>query len=274
LGCLSIPGAGRALQLEKAAQAARKAEKAAEAARDAARTCLRSFSGDTAVLMADGSKKPISEISVGDEVIASDPETGEQAAEPVTHVWEHDDELADLVVDGKIITTTEDHPFWSVTDQRFEPADALSRGEKVLGADQRVLSTSGLRRGTTRTAGAYNLSVEGIHTYHVGDDEVLVHNVCGILPTPSVSNPRLQNLVNNLYKGTTYPGRVGNGTTMDAIRNELATGLPTAGKLHSIKGEETLRGLENWLRANPGGSASDRLVARSLADELKAVLHP
>jgi hypothetical protein len=25
---------------------------------------------------------------------------------------------------------------------------------------------------------AYNLEVEGIHAYHVGDDDVLVHNVC------------------------------------------------------------------------------------------------
>ncbi len=50
--------------------------------RAAANACgLRSFSGDTLVLMADGSKKPIDEVEVGDWVVATDPETGEQACE-------------------------------------------------------------------------------------------------------------------------------------------------------------------------------------------------
>ncbi len=93
-----------------------------------------------------------------------------------------------------------------------------------------------------------------------------------ILPTPQVGSTKLQNLVDNLYKGTTNPNRVGNGTTMDAIRNELATGVPTGGRMHSIKGQETLNGLNNWLRRNPDASYYDRLVGQSLADELSLVL--
>ena len=116
-----------------------------------------------------------------------DPETGEQVAKTVEHIFVHDDTVIDLVVDGEVITTTEDHPFWSVTDQRFERADELSPGEKVLGADGRVVTVSGLQLGTAREALAYNLSVEGIHTYHVGDAEILVHNQCVI---PSKSNCR------------------------------------------------------------------------------------
>ncbi|BCW43996.1 hypothetical protein StoSoilB5_11800 [Arthrobacter sp. StoSoilB5] len=34
--------------------------------------------------------------------------------------------------------------------------------------------------GTSRTALAYNLSIEGIHTYHVGRAEILVHNTCDL----------------------------------------------------------------------------------------------
>jgi hypothetical protein len=33
--------------------------------------------------------------------------------------------------------------------------------------------------------------------------------------------------MNDLYKGTTNPNRVGSCTTADAIRNELRTGQPT-----------------------------------------------
>jgi RHS repeat-associated protein len=89
-----------------------------------------------------------------------------------------------------------------------------------------------------------------------------------ILPTPRVSDPKLQNYVDNLYKGTTNPSRVGTGTTADAVRNELATGLPTGGTFHRTKAQETINGLRRWLRNNPNGSHSDRLVARSLMDDL------
>lgn len=148
------------------------------AANTAAKAC--SFAGTTTVLMADRSRKPIEDVRVGDKVIATDPETGEQVVKKVEHVFVHDDTVIDLVVEGEVITTTEDHPFWSVTDQRFERAYELSTGEKVLAADGRVITVSGLQLGTAREALAYNLSVEGIHTYHVGDDEILVHNTCDL----------------------------------------------------------------------------------------------
>lgn len=50
------------------------------------------------------------------------------------------------------------------------------------------------------------------------------------------------------------------------------TGVPTAGRIHSIKGRETLNGINNWLRRNPDPPYSDRLVAQSLADELSLSL--
>lgn len=37
---------------------------------------------------------------------------------------------------------------------------------------------SGIVAGSTRTASAYNLALEDIHTYHVGQLEILVHNTC------------------------------------------------------------------------------------------------
>ena len=54
--------------------------------------------------------------------------------------------------------------------------------------------------------------------------KVAAKAVDDVLPTPEVSIRKLQNLVGNLYKGTTNPNRAGHGTTMDAIRNEIATG--------------------------------------------------
>jgi RHS repeat-associated protein len=147
-----------------------------------------SFAGATPVLLADGSHKPIAEVKVGDQVLATDPETGQQAAKTVLQVFVHQDTLTDLLLDGGAITTTEDHPFWSVTDHRFEKAEELSNGEQLLTPDGRTLTVTGLDPATARVATAYNLSVDNIHTYYVmpgatggatTGPAVLVHNTGG-----------------------------------------------------------------------------------------------
>ena len=91
------------------------------------------------------------------------------------------------------------------------------------------------------------------------------------LPTPQVDNPKLQNVVNNLYKGTTNPGRVGDGTTSDAVRSENQTGLPTGGFFHTTKAQESVRALKNLL-ARGKLSPHDRVVAQSLLDDLNDAL--
>ncbi len=68
--------------------------------------------------MADGSAKAIKDVAVGDEVLAADPETGQQESHVVTHVWPHRDDLITLEVGGSVIQTTEDHPFWNSTDRQ------------------------------------------------------------------------------------------------------------------------------------------------------------
>ena len=66
--------------------------------------------------MADGTTKPISEVEVGDWVLAEDPETGERGPRRVTHLW---------MPLGHDVATTEDHPFWNATDGEWQRADAL-----------------------------------------------------------------------------------------------------------------------------------------------------
>jgi RHS repeat-associated protein len=150
-------------------------------ARKAMRAC--SFSGDTVVLMADGSTKPIAEIRIGDEVLATDPETGEEGGRVVTAVMVHEDTVFALRTDdGGTLTTTEDHPFWNVTDRQWQRADMLSNGDQLLTATGAQTRVAGLRQDTKRQALAYNLTVDDLHTFYVrGADaaqSVLVHNSC------------------------------------------------------------------------------------------------
>ncbi|MDR6117582.1 RHS repeat-associated protein [Aeromicrobium sp. SORGH_AS981] len=143
---------------------------------------LNSFAGRTLVLMGDKSKKPIEKVRVGEKVWATDPKTGEKGRRTVTHVWKHRDALVDLKVDGETITTTEDHPFWSESEGRFKDAEELWIGESLLRSDGHAVRAVGLDDPTWSGGTAYNLTVEELHTYHVGQASVLVHN-CGTART-------------------------------------------------------------------------------------------
>jgi len=85
---------------------------------------------------------------------------------------------------------------------------------------------------------------------------------------PAVANSKLANIVSDLFKGAKGPNPIGTGSTADAIRNELITGVATGGKFHSQKGVEYVRALDNWLKNNLSASHYDRLVATSLKNDL------
>lgn len=104
-------------------------------------------------------------------------------ARQVTALWVHEDTLVDLQVEGgAVVTTTEDHPFWNATDHGFQRADQLDPGDDILTADGQHITVRGLVAGSQRRALAYNLTVDGIHTYFVGigHNSALVHNTCDV----------------------------------------------------------------------------------------------
>ncbi|PFG43376.1 RHS repeat-associated protein [Isoptericola jiangsuensis] len=158
-----------------------------------------SFAGVTGVLMADGTAKAIDEVQPGDLVIAADPDTGERHAKKVQAVHGHDDVMITLVLttaagERREIVTTEDHPFWSQSDREFERADQLGAGEMVATGDGGTMKVQAVQTREVRFEPAYNLTVEGLHTYHVvstattldthptrgppaiASDAILVHN--------------------------------------------------------------------------------------------------
>jgi filamentous hemagglutinin len=94
----------------------------------------------------------------------------------------------------------------------------------------------------------------------------------GSLATPKVTDPDLENLVDDLYKGAKGPNSIGTGSTADAVRNELQTGLPTHGRFHSQKAQEYSTALNKWLKKNPNASDYDKMVARSILNDLQSAL--
>ena len=89
------------------------------------------------------------------------------------------------------------------------------------------------------------------------------------VPRLTVRDPKLTNIMKSLYK----PGaRVGNGSTADAIRSELATGKPVGGTFHSIKGRDSINALNNWLTGHPDASPEDIAAARAVLQDLTDAL--
>lgn len=144
------------------------------------------FLAGTLVRMGDGSEKKIEDIEVGDEVLATDPRSGETGSQKVTHLirTEGVKELNSLSIESSAgvdeLVTTREHPFWSPSEKAWVNAGDLKPGASLLtdaGATVHVVAN----RPFTKYVKTYNFTVANLHTYHVkvGSAWVLVHNTCG-----------------------------------------------------------------------------------------------
>ncbi|BCJ52199.1 hypothetical protein Asp14428_36740 [Actinoplanes sp. NBRC 14428] len=144
-----------------------------------------SFVPGTKVFLADGSAKPIEDLQVGDEVLATDPETGETAAKPVeaTILGTGLKDLVEITVGpGDRITATAGHPFWVESLHRWVPASKLTETDDIRISGGKDVRIKKLKRFLTFGQRVHNLTVTDIHTYYVLTGRtataVLVHN-CG-----------------------------------------------------------------------------------------------
>lgn len=151
---------------------------------DPAKSCKigNSFTGDTLVLLSDGTRKPIKDIKVGDQVLATDPGTGESSPRPVTALIKGTGEkqLVDITLaDGKTstLTATDGHPFWVPGLGRWIDADELTTGQWLQTSNGTWVQIAAVTH-RTKQATVYNLTVDDLHTYYVlaGATPVLVHN--------------------------------------------------------------------------------------------------
>ncbi|MFF3967868.1 RHS repeat-associated core domain-containing protein [Streptomyces griseorubiginosus] len=179
IGCLSgMLGAGLGSMLE-----GRLGSRAASCA------FPNSFTGDTPVLMADGTRKPIKDVVIGDKVIATDPNTGENGPRKVTALikGDGDKQLVDITLNtdraartnSSTITATDGHPFWVPQLNQWIEAGDLAPGQWLQTSSGTWIQITAIQHRTQHTA-VYNLTVDGLHTYYAaaGNASVLVHN-CG-----------------------------------------------------------------------------------------------
>ncbi|MCY0944083.1 polymorphic toxin-type HINT domain-containing protein [Streptomyces antarcticus] len=152
-------------------------------------TC-NSFVPGTNVLMADGSAKPIEDVKIGDEVVATEAETGKTQTETVTAEIRGQGfkSLVKITVDvdgdpktaDDLLTATDGHPFWVTDLNAWVKAMDLRPGQWLRTSAGAFVQVKAVERRWALSATVYNLTVSDLHTYYVlaGATPVLVHN-CG-----------------------------------------------------------------------------------------------
>ena len=133
------------------------------------------FLAGTLVTMANGTKKPIEEIQVGDIVLAYDEESQEMKPDKVVHVFQHDKEDTYLIVNGKLKVT----PVHRVLSKgEWIEIGRLKVGDTLTNKEGQPISIESIEQ-ISEIVNIYNFEVNPYHTYTVGmgDEEIIVHNV-------------------------------------------------------------------------------------------------
>lgn len=139
------------------------------------------FEEGTLVATPEGLRR-IEEIQVGDQVFAWDPATGGTIAQTVTALirpeakplWRL--EVRNNDGETEVFHATDDHP-WFIEGVGWVETQSLGAGQRIETADDRGLSIIDIAR-TDRVERTFNLSVEGLHTFLVGENGAVVHNAC------------------------------------------------------------------------------------------------
>jgi hypothetical protein len=139
---------------------------------------------------------PIEDVQLGEQVLATNPETGQTNPETVvaTIVGHGDKTLVDITIhtddgdgDGSAtVTATDGHPFWAANrgpDGRWINAADLQPDDLLLAPDgSRVRVHAIAVYGAVATV--HNLTITNHHTYYIttADADLLVHNCGGDSP--------------------------------------------------------------------------------------------
>jgi len=137
---------------------------------------MKCFVAGTLILTVAG-LVAIENIKAGDKVIATNLETFEVAEKTVLETYVRETtELLHLTINGEVIKTTFEHPFY-VKDVGFVEAKELQVGDKLLDSKGNVLVVEEKKLEITdEPVKVYNFKVDDFHTYHVGNNGILVHN--------------------------------------------------------------------------------------------------
>ena len=137
------------------------------------------IAGTPIITSTAGQTKRIENIEIGDYVLSYDINEKKNSLNKVTNVFKKEvTELVDICVNGQIITTTRNHPFYLPNVDEWVTADSLQIGYQLLLYNGEIGIVNSLSIYDIELTYVYNFTVENTHTYYVGYNGVLVHNEC------------------------------------------------------------------------------------------------
>ncbi|MFF9475399.1 polymorphic toxin-type HINT domain-containing protein [Streptomyces roseolus] len=249
---------------------------------DALAACTtNSFLGETPVVMADRSIRPIRDVRIGDLVLAADPDSGERRGMRVTSTFRHEtkDFVEVRLVDGSTLVTTPGHRV-HVMGRGWTFASDLRPEDFVIGADEVTGKVASVRdRGGDAANVVYDLTVEGLHTFFVGTRgasprSVLVHNCLNLLAHEGSKtghtiaehvNPTMEQAIvlarEKLKKNPNGPGVNSVWTDMSTAQESVDAAMKkflTGGS--PDQNQKNRKRLQKWMADNPADSPLAQLL--------------
>ena len=207
----------------RGAEAPEAAEGEDAAAEDSSTGCGNSFVGNTSVLMADGTTKPIDQVEVGDKITNAQPDSPTTETDTVTavHVTYTDRDYDQLTIatptGPQTVISTAEHLYWDTTTHTWTTADNLNPGDQLDTPGNGHVTILATRHYTALQT-TYNLTINHTHTHYVVADE---------------TGPRqpVQSAIKwNHEPGDRLEGSCGHGCHVCTRRQRRAIVLPKCGR--------------------------------------------
>ncbi|MEM7348287.1 MAG: polymorphic toxin-type HINT domain-containing protein, partial [Chloroflexota bacterium] len=234
--------------------------------------CSNSFSAETLILTKAG-LRPIFELIVGDIVYTYNEETGESGWYPVTATMAHlDPVIVHLTIDGELVVTTPEHPFYELEigpwlavgqyQRGWTNAGELKVGDLIWQADGSTGAVESVEV-VALEQWMYNLTVADAHTFFVGHGQWLVHNCGGniigewTLRRDTAQDSAIGEVVSHIRGSTPMPTWVTRshhfGRRRDIVRDNSTLNLPDGPtfRLYDVSGSPAQM---------PGGRGPRRLA--------------
>ncbi|MFD3615212.1 ricin-type beta-trefoil lectin domain protein [Streptomyces sp. NPDC058676] len=218
---------------------------------------INSFPGGTEVVLADGSRKPIREVRLGDLLLATDPDAGTTRGEPVTRTFSHPaaDLLEITLADGGRLTSTPGHQLF-VVDRGWTLASDLRTGDRLRMPDGALRTVAALRdRNESKPRTVYDLTVSGLHTFYAvaGSTPVLVHNCNDLAGDESVFRDQAHTLRDHVRPDAEKAKELAEAKTIargQETPNSVWENQAKAQEVVDAALNDSAKKISNWLRKN------------------------
>jgi Pretoxin HINT domain len=181
---------------------------------------------------------PIQNIKIGTLVNTYDETTQQNTTKTVTNIFtKTTNKIYDIIIGSDTLHATPEHPFY--TNGKWTIAQNLRKGMNLLTLAGMLLPITQINAHDT-LATVHNFEVQDAHTYYVGKQQTLVHNLCA----PLTLCPAMRELIDATPTLKPHLTKIEQWAADANIGNELVLSL-----------KEDIKAFDDFARLHPGNTA-------------------